>query len=151
VGALAALAAVGCKRSGDEGKGRGRSAASRASASASAPAKGQLLAPGVASDLRVTPDGQFLTYLLKAKKPAVDGIPPQMVVGELHVVPVAGGESQTLGTGVTNDVGGMLFTPGSKHLLFLTGFEPSVRSGALNVYTFATPTARSWPLWTAAC
>lgn len=139
VGALAALAMVGCKRSGEEGKGKGH-AAGRASAVSSAPPKGQQLAPGVANDLRVTPDGQFLTYLLKAKKPAVDGIPPQMVVGELHAVPVAGGESQTLGTGVTNDVGGMLFTPGSKHLLFLTGFEPSVRSGALHVYTFATPT-----------
>jgi hypothetical protein len=141
VGVLAALAVAGtgCKRSEAQG---GKSGASASRSTGGAAAKGELLAPGSATDLRVTPDGQFVTFLLDAKKPPIDGIPPKLVTGKLHVVSASGGAAPTqLGTGVTNDVGGMLFTPDSKHLLFLTDFEPSSRSGALHAYAFGTPEA----------
>ncbi|XXF75548.1 gliding motility protein [Myxococcaceae bacterium GXIMD 01537] len=138
VGALAALAVAGCKR-GKEEQGSSRSGAASRGRGANVAAKGELLAPGQVTDLRVSPGGQFITYLLDAKKPPVDGIPPKMVVGRLHVVPATGGASRELGRGVTNDVGGLLFTPDGKHLLFLTGFEPASRSGALY----------AWPLGTA--
>ncbi len=141
VGVLAALAVAdtGCKRSEAQG---GKSGGSASRSTGGAAAKGELLAPGSATDLRVTPDGQFVTFLLDAKKPPIDGIPPKLVTGKLHVVSASGGAAPSLlGTGVTNDVGGLLFTPDSKHLLFLTDFEPSSRSGALHAYAFGTPEA----------
>lgn len=133
VGALAALALVGCKRSESQGS---RGASGRQGVAA----RGELLAAGAAVDLRVTPDGRFVTYLLDAKKPPINGLPPKLVLGTLHVVPAAGGEApRELGSGVTNDVGGMLFTPDSKHLLFLTDFQPTSRSGALHAYAIGSP------------
>jgi hypothetical protein len=101
VGALAALSVVGCKR-GDSGGGSGGSGSSSPSSSGKGSGSlvggmGTLLAPGVAADLRVSPDGQFLSYLLEGKKPRLDGIPPQMLLGELHVVPVTGGADRKVG------------------------------------------------------
>jgi hypothetical protein len=145
-GMLAALmvAGTGCKKGGDEGGGKAAPGATAgapaAPASAPAPARGApgagqglLLAAGRAADLRVTPDGRFATYLLNGQKPRLDGIPPQMLLGELHAVPVEGGDARKLGDGVTNVPGGLLFTPDSKHALFLTGYNPASQSGALNV------------------
>jgi hypothetical protein len=102
---------------------------------------GTLLAPGVTADLRVTPDGQFVTYLLEAKKPRLDGIPPQMLVGELHVVPASGGAQRKVGDGVTNVPGGQLFSRDSRYVLFLTGYNPANQSGALHVLPLAEPSA----------
>jgi hypothetical protein len=136
VGALMALALVGCKRG--EAKGGSGKAGTGAAAVGG---QGVLLAEGPAEDLRVTEDGQFATYLRKARKPAVDGIPPQMRLGELYVVPVTGGSPRKLGDGVTNVPGGMLFTPDSKHVLFLTGYNVANQSGALQVLALAEPTA----------
>ena len=55
MGALAALCLVGCKRE-ESGAGAGGGGKS-ASAKAGVGGMGTLLAPGLASDLRVTPDG----------------------------------------------------------------------------------------------
>jgi hypothetical protein len=151
LGALAALAMVGCKQQGGTSGGTGGAGASSASASAGQGgpgAKGDMLAPGRAADLRVSPDGRFVTFLLNAKKPPIDGIPPKMLLGELHAAPVAGSAPRALGGGVTNDVGGLLFTQDSKHLLFLTGFDAASRSGALHVYAFGTPDAEPVKLGT---
>jgi hypothetical protein len=140
LGALAALAAVGCKQQGGAPGSAGGAAASTSKGGVAA--RGELLAPGRATDLRVTPDGQFATYLLNAKKPALDGIPPKMVLGDLHVTPVAGSAPRALGSGVTNDVGGMLFTQDSKHLLYLADFDPASRSGVLHAYALGAPDAQ---------
>lgn len=138
VGALMALALVGCKSGSKEGKGGGGSARTGAAAVGGA---GAMLAEGPAEDLRVTEDGQFATYLRKTHKPIVEGIPPQMRLGELYVVPVTGGVPRKLGDGVTNYPGGMLFSPDSKYVLFLTGYNVANQSGALHVLSLREPTA----------
>ncbi|MET0401896.1 MAG: gliding motility protein, partial [Cystobacter sp.] len=99
------------------------------------------LATGPAEDLRVTEDGRFATYLTKTRKPTVEGIPPQMRLGELYVVPVDGGVARRLGDGVTNVPGGQLFTPDSKHVLFLSGYNLANQSGVLHVLDLGEPTA----------
>ncbi|MGZ3461335.1 MAG: gliding motility protein, partial [Archangium sp.] len=136
-GALMALALVGCKRSGDKGGGGQGSAR----AGAAVGGLGAMLAEGPAEDLRVTEDGQFATYLTKTRKPMVEGIPPPMRLGELNVVPVTGGVPRRLGDGVTNYPGGLLFTPDSKHVLYLTGYNVASQSGALNVFALSNPSA----------
>ncbi|HEX8439441.1 gliding motility protein [Archangium sp.] len=136
-GALMALALVGCKRGdakGSEGKGSAR-------AGAAVGGQGVMLAEGPAEDLRITEDGQFATYLQKTHKPTVEGIPPQMRLGTLYVVPVAGGVPRRLGDGVTNVPGGLLFTPDSKHVVYLTGYNLANQSGALHVLALTEPTA----------
>ncbi len=95
---------------------------------------GAVVATGTALDLRVTPDGKFGTYLVDAQKPRLDGIPPQMVIGELHLVALAGGESRKLGNGVTNVPGGYLFTGDSRWVLFLGGYNPINQSGELQAF-----------------
>lgn len=148
VGALAALCGVGCKREESKSSGAGGSAAPSRSKGALVGGMGTLLAPGKAVDLRVTPDGQFLTYLLEAKKPRLDGIPPQMVLGELYLVPAAGGTPRKLGEGVTNVPGGLLFTPKPGYVLFLGGYNPASQSGALYAQPLADPTAEPVQLGT---
>ncbi|MBN1209454.1 MAG: gliding motility protein [Myxococcaceae bacterium] len=137
MGALVALSlsVVGCKRenSGGGGGGGGKRAA--------VGGQGALLAAGMAADLRVSPDGQFVTYLLEAKKPRLDGIPSQMLLGELYVAPVPGGSPRKVGAGVTNVPGGQLFSKDSRYLLFLTGYNPANQAGALHVLSLTEPTA----------
>jgi hypothetical protein len=145
VGALVALSVVGCKR-GDSGGGGGGGTGSGGSGSPSGKGAvvggmGTLLAPGAAADLRVTPDGQFATYLLEAKKPRLDGIPPQMLLGELHVVPVTGGADRKVGQGITNVPGGQLFSKDSRYVFFLQGYNPANQAGALHVLALTEPTA----------
>ncbi|OJH38103.1 gliding motility protein [Cystobacter ferrugineus] len=139
MGALVALALVGCKRGGDDkAAGGGRTAGGGATVVGGA---GVPLAVGPAEDLRVTEDGRFASYLTKTRKPTVEGIPPQMRLGELYVVPVEGGVARRLGDGVTNVPGGQLFTPDSKHVLFLTGYNLANQSGVLHVLELNEPTA----------
>ncbi|WNG59004.1 gliding motility protein [Archangium gephyra] len=137
-GALVALALVGCKRSEDKGGGGGQG---KARSGAAVGGLGVMLAGGPAEDLRVTEDGQFATYLTKTRKPTVEGIPPQMRLGTLNVVPVTGGSPRPVGDGVTNVPGGMLFTPDSKHVLYLTGYNLANQSGALHVLALSDPSA----------
>jgi hypothetical protein len=136
-GALMALALVGCK----DGSGKGSGSKGSARAEAAVGGVGTMLAEGPAEDLRVSGDGQFATYLRKTHKPIVEGIPPQMRLGELYVVPVTGGVPRKLGDGVTNYPGGQLFTPDSKHVLYLTGYNVANQSGALHVLALREPTA----------
>jgi hypothetical protein len=144
VGALMALSVVGCKR-GDSGGGGGGSAGTGGSSGSGKGAvvggMGTLLVPGVASDLRVSPDGQFVSFLLEAKKPRLDGIPPQMLLGELHVAPIPSGADRKVGDGVTNVPGGQLFSKDSRYLFFLTGYNPANQSGVLHGLSLTEPTA----------
>src|SRR5439155_18748371 len=94
---------------------------------------GQRIAGGLATDLRVSPDGKFAAYLKEASKPRLEGVPPTMRVGELHVVPTAGGEPKKVGNGVSNFPGGYLFTPDSKWVLLLVGFNASSQLGQLEI------------------
>jgi hypothetical protein len=140
MGALAALSLVGCKRE-DSGGGGAGGRSSSASAKAGVGGMGTVLAAGAAADLRVTPDGQFVTFLREAKKPRLDGIPPQMLVGELYFVPVSGGTPRKVGDGVTNVPGGQLFSKDSRYLLFLNGYNPANQAGVLYAHSLTEPTA----------
>src|SRR5207237_4179694 len=70
---------------------------------------GTVVAGGLATDLRISPDGKIAAYLKEGSKPRLEGVPPTMRVGELHVVPTAGGSPRKLGNGVSNFPGGYLF------------------------------------------
>ncbi|WP_223634010.1 gliding motility protein [Corallococcus sp. EGB] len=155
VGLVALLAVSGCKKGDEAGAPSQRSAAqgdtvrSAAKGTAVVGGQGQLLAQGRAADLRLSPDGQFATFLLNGQKPRLDGIPPQMLVGSLNIVPVAGGKARALGDGVTNVPGSLLFSHDSKHLLYVTGYNPASQSGELNVLALADAAAEPVKLGTA--
>jgi hypothetical protein len=100
-------------------------------ASALAGNVGKLLAAGPAADLRLTPNGKLATYLTDAQKPRLEGVPPQMVIGKLHGAPTAGGRPRHLGDGVTNVPGGHLFSPDSRWVLFLAGYNAASQTGEL--------------------
>src|SRR5690349_1257428 len=95
-------------------------------------ALGEQVAEGAASDLRLTPDGKTALYLREGEKPRIDGIPPQMLVGELYAVPTTGGGGgRKIGNGVTNVPGGFSFSPDSRWVLFLAGYNAVAQSGTL--------------------
>lgn len=150
------VAGTGCKKGEDSGAKPGAPAAAPASGDSPAPSRapapssagrgapagagqGLLLAAGRAADLRLTSDGRYATYLLNGQKPRLDGVPPQMLLGELHVVAVEGGEPRKLGDSVTNVPGGLLFSADSKHALYLTGYNPAAQSGSLQVAVLDDP------------
>jgi hypothetical protein len=112
-------ASAGCKQS------------SVAANAATAP-MGKLLAAGAAADLRLTPDGKLATYLADAQTPRLEGVPPQMLIGTLHAAPIDGGRSRQLGHGVTNVPGGYLFSPDSRWVLYLAGYNAASQAGELH-------------------
>jgi hypothetical protein len=125
--ALAVGLGLGCKRGGGP--------------TASGLISGQQIAEGKASDLRLSPDGKFAAFLGDAAKPRMDGIPPQMLVGELHVVPLTGGKPRKVGDAVTNVPGGYLFAPDSRWLLYLQGYNPASQLGELYCLDLSDPSA----------
>ncbi|WP_141329656.1 PD40 domain-containing protein [Myxococcus sp. AB025B] len=156
------VAGGGCKKSEDAKPAGSPSAATPSAAAPSAPAapspsgrapagagQGLLLDAGRAADLRLTSDGRFATYLMNGQKPRLDGVPPQMLLGELRVVPVEGGEPRKLGDSVTNVPGGLLFSADSRYALYLTGYNPASQSGTLNVATLDDAKAEPAVLGTA--
>jgi hypothetical protein len=100
---------------------------------------GKALVTGVAVDLRVTPDGKFAAFLLEAEKPRLEGIPPQMMLGELNVAPTGGGAPRKLGTGVTNVPGGYFLSADSRWALYLAGYNAASQSGELFAADLANP------------
>ncbi|MFY1828549.1 gliding motility protein [Myxococcus fulvus] len=156
------VAGTGCKKGEDAKPAGSPSAATPAAAAPSAPAapspsgrapagagQGLLLDAGRAADLRLTSDGRFATYLMNGQKPRLDGVPPQMLLGELRVVSVEGGEPRKLGDSVTNVPGGLLFSADSRYALYLTGYNPASQSGTLNVATLDDAKAEPAVLGTA--
>lgn len=96
------------------------------------PSLGKQLAKGQASELRLALGGRVVTWLADAEKPRLNGIPPQMRVGELWAAAVDGGAApRRLANGVTNVPGGWLFTPDGRWVLLLEGFNAAVSSGTL--------------------
>jgi dipeptidyl aminopeptidase/acylaminoacyl peptidase len=143
LGALAlagvlAAAGTGCKGgSGGSGGGGGGGEA----ASATAGAGQQALDASGAADLRLSPDGKHATYLVSPEKPRLKGLPPQVVLGELHAVGLEGGAPRKLGTGVVNVPGGSLFSPDGRWALFLEGYNPAAQAGQLKVADLSQPGA----------
>lgn len=139
--ALVALGALsGCKKSNSNG-GATSGGGGASGAGAAVGGLGVQLYEGAAEDLRVTPDGAFATFLVGGEKPRIDGIPPQMRVGELWMTPLQGGRARKVGNGVTNVPGGYLFSQDGRWVLFLAGYNATSQSGALNVYDLRDPSA----------
>ena len=103
---------------------------------------GKPLVLGAAADLRLTPDAKFATYLADAQRPRLEGVPPQMVVGALNAVPVAGGEPLRIGVGVTNVPGGYLFSADSRWVLFLAGYNAASQTGELFATDLTQPASK---------
>jgi hypothetical protein len=103
---------------------------------------GERIATGRASDLRTTPDGKFAVYLEGGEKPRLNGIPPQMLLGNLYAVPTSGGEPREIGNGVTNVPGGFTFSLDSRWVLLLAGYNPVTHGGTLLAVDLTDPKAR---------
>ncbi len=98
-------------------------------------AQGTRLAPGDATDLRLTPDDAHALYLLEGEKPRVQGVPAQMVIGELWTVPTDGtGGPRKVGNGVTNVPGGYVVSPDSRWVLYLEGYNAVAQTGTLHAF-----------------
>jgi hypothetical protein len=102
---------------------------------------GTAVAQMKATDLRVTPDGKVALYLADPRRPALQGLPPQLVLGELFEVPTTGGAPRKLGNGITNAPGGYLTSPDSHWALFLVGYNAAVQAGQLMRVDLSDPSA----------
>ncbi|MBX5484846.1 MAG: gliding motility protein [Myxococcaceae bacterium] len=94
-------------------------------------ALGEQVAAAEASDLRLSPDGKTALFLKEGQKPRINGIPPEMRVGELYAVATSGGGARKLGNGVTNVPGGFSFSADSRWVLFLSGYNAAEQAGTL--------------------
>lgn len=123
---LVLLLAGGCK-------GRSSSAGNHSEGGPLIGGLGRAIATGPSRELRLTRDGKFAAFLQDAKKPALDGIPPQLLVGSLRIATVngEGSAAREVGSGVTNAPGGYAFSPDSRYVLFLEGYNPAGQSGTL--------------------
>jgi len=125
-GAAAALALVcGCSKGSSEANGPKRIGV------------GVAVAPGRASDVRLTPDGAAAAYLMDGQKPRLEGIPPQMLIGRLRAVRLDGSGERALGDGVTNVPGGFVLSRDSRWVAFLGNYNPASQIGALHVASLA--------------
>jgi hypothetical protein len=103
------------------------------------PSLGKRLAKSNASELRLAPGGKVATWLADAEKPRLNGIPPQMRVGELWAVGVDGGAPWKLANGVINVPGGWLFSPDGRWALVLEGYNAAAANGTLVAVDLQTP------------
>ena len=124
--AALALCAAACSKKGSE------QAATRLGV-------GVAVAPGRASDVRLTPDGTVALYLLEGKKPLLDGISPQMLVGPLRAVRLDGSGDRELGEGVTNVPGGFVLSRDSAWVAFLASYNPASQTGTLTLVDLRDP------------
>jgi len=119
---LAATLGVGCSKGGS------------GSTPAEAPLVGGLgkrIVSGPVTDLRLSRDGTWATVLHNPKRPAVEGVSPKMALGELGLVPLNGGVVRFVGQGVSNRPGSVLYSPDSKWLFFVEGYNAANDSGTL--------------------
>jgi hypothetical protein len=118
-------------------------AACRPSGSASSHAGvgglGTAVAQMKATDLRLTADGKVALYLADPRRPALQGLPPQLILGELYEVSTSGGAPHKLGSGITNAPGGYLTSPDSRWALFLVGYNAAVQAGQLERVDLTEP------------
>lgn len=119
------LATVGCS------KGSG------APAQAEKPLVGGLgkrLAAGPVADLKLTKDGAYATFLRNPKRPAIQGVSPLMALGELGVASLKDGTVRFVGQGVSNRPGSVLFSPDSRWLFFVDGYNAAAEAGVLHTF-----------------
>jgi dipeptidyl aminopeptidase/acylaminoacyl peptidase len=92
---------------------------------------GRRLAAGPVADLKLTKDGAFGTFLRNPKRPAIQGVSPLMVLGELGLLSVRDDTVRFIGQGVSNRPGSVLFSPDSRWLFFVEGYNAANESGVL--------------------
>jgi hypothetical protein len=92
---------------------------------------GKRLAAGPVADLKLTKDGAWATFLRNPKRPAIQGVSPLMALGELGVASLKDGAVRFVGQGVSNRPGSVLFSPDSRWLFFVDGFNAAAESGTL--------------------
>ena len=119
------LATVGCSKGGG------------APAQAEKPLVGGLgkrLAAGPVADLKLTKDGAYATFLRNPKRPAIQGVSPLMALGELGVASLKDGAVRFVGQGVSNRPGSVLFSPDSRWLFFVDGYNAAAEAGVLHTF-----------------
>ena len=122
------LATVGCSKGGG------------APAEAEKPLVGGLgkrLAAGPVADLKLTKDGAYATFLRNPKRPAIQGVSPLMALGELGVASLKDGTVRFVGQGVSNRPGSVLFSPDSRWLFFVDGYNAAAEAGVLHTFPLA--------------
>ena len=123
---LLACAVIGCSKGGGG-----------APAAAEKPLVGGLgkrLAAGPVADLKLTKDGAWATFLRNPKRPAIQGVSPLMALGELGVASLKDGVVRFVGQGVSNRPGSVLFSPDSRWLFFVDGYNAAAESGTLHTF-----------------
>jgi len=82
-----------------------------------------------------------VAYLMDARKPRMDGAPPQLVLGELYVAAVDGGAPRKVGEAVVNTPGAYLFGPDERYVFALQGFNLASQSGQLVALDLSNPSS----------
>jgi len=123
---LLALAAAGCQKASP----------SKAAESPAIGGLGRRLVAGPASNLRLSRDGAWATFLKNPGRPSLVGVNPDSVnpktaVGELVAVSLGDGNARTMARGVTNRPGAALFSPDGKWLLFIANLDLASGAGTL--------------------
>ncbi|MGZ6141170.1 MAG: gliding motility protein, partial [Myxococcaceae bacterium] len=95
---------------------------------------GKRLAAGPVADLKLTKDGAFATFLRNPKRPAIQGVSPLMALGDLGVASLKDGVVRFVGQGVSNRPGSVLFSPDSRWLFFVDGYNAAAESGTLRTF-----------------
>lgn len=134
---IAVLAAVawGC----EDKRGKAPTEGAGPAARRVSPSGSVLLAPGTAADLRLSNDLAYAAYLLDGKRPRLEGVAETLLVGELNLLPLDGGEPVAVAQGVSNNPGGHFFSPDSRYLLALGGYSPATQAGTLEVFPVKEP------------
>src|SRR6516164_6611218 len=60
--------------------------------------KGRQVTAGRIQDVRLSLDGRWAAYLQDVRKPPAEGLPPQVVVGDLYVASLAAGSPKKVGS-----------------------------------------------------
>ena len=93
---------------------------------------GKRLAAGPVADLKLTKDGAYATFLRNPRRPAIQGVSPLMALGELGVASLKDGVVRFVGQGVSNRPGSVLFSPDSRWLFFVDGYNAAAEAGTLH-------------------
>jgi hypothetical protein len=88
---------------------------------------------GQVQELRASPDGAWVTGLVEAERPQVEGVSPLLRVGVLWIAGVNTAQARPVASGVSNQPGGVLATADSRWLLVLSGWDPRTQQGTLLV------------------
>ncbi len=105
---------------------------------------GRRLVAGAGTDLRLSRDGAWATFLKSPVRPSLEGVNPDSInpksaVGELLAVSLATGEARSLAAHVPNKPGAALFSPDGRWLLFLTDFDLASGAGTLRTQRLDAP------------